>query len=147
MKKTIKIISLSLVLIFFCVTLCGCVSLDEIRASSAVIVNKDLIRLYNGTEYKRLYNTKDLTPNINLYAYVDLVEEEIPVLLVSSRFVDSFIKSDDGNFLVDYSEYGDEILYCRTEIYDDIVKQIENGYIADNCRYSYTDYRTGTELF
>lgn len=147
MKKTIKIISLSLVLIFFCVTLCGCVSLDEMRAFSAIIVSDDIVRLYDGTEYKRLSNTKGLTPNISLYGYVDAVEEEVPILLVYSRSVKYFDKSDDGNFLIEYDDYGNEILYCNTEIYDYVVNQIEIGYIAEKCRYSYTDYRNGEELF
>ncbi len=138
MKKTIRFISLFLVIVI-CLSLCGCVSLDELRASSGIITDDGIIKLYDGTEYKKLDNFDGLSPNFGGYDYVEIVTEEVPVLLVSSYSKDMLSKSIDGKILVQYTDDADEVWYCRSDIYDYVVERIENGYSTNNYCYYYLD--------
>lgn len=142
MKKTIRFISLFLAIVI-CLSLCGCVSLDELRATSGILTEDGIVKLYDGTEYKRLDNLGKLSPYCDLYDYVDIVKEEVPLLLVFSYSKGYFLKGSDGNFLVDYDENGDEIWYCRSDIYDSVIDQIENGFVANKYCYPYFDYEKG----
>ncbi len=139
MKKTIRFISLFLAIVV-CLSLCGCVSLDELRASSGIITDDGTVKLYDGTHYKILDNLGKLSPYCDGYLSVDIVNEEVPLLLVSAYYVDSFTKSYDGKFLLAFDERGNEIWYCRSDIYDSVVDEVKNGFVANRYCYPYYDY-------
>lgn len=139
MKKTIRFISLFLAIVI-CLSLCGCVSLDELRATSGILTEDGVIKLYDGTEYKRLDNLGKLSPYCDGYNSVYIVNEEIPLLLVSVNYVESFTKSYDEKFILAFDERGNEIWYCRSDIYDSVVDEVKNGFIANRYCYPYYDY-------
>lgn len=165
MKKTVKPIILLVVLIMLLSTLTGCKELDNLRSTHAVWTEKgvyDSITL-NGVEYKRInienapsvFKTK---PDI-----IYLTDPDVPVLLASSMS-ETFDISEDENFIFGYiidpsytdgytsdrlsdtfisgyneqgpSEYS---LFCKADIYEDVMKKIESGIEYTDYVYEYVD--------
>lgn len=128
-----------------CISLCGCVDLDELRGMRATMTEEGNVKLADGTEYKLLPECEELSPKFEEYLSVYITQEDLPLLLTttSENYLD---KSDDGLFLQTYFEgdgYYKNIYYCRTDIYDSVVDRIENGFTPDYCFYwYYTDMQT-----
>lgn len=138
MKKARRILCLMAALVL-CISLCGCVDLDELRAMRATMTEEGNVKLADGTEYKLLPECEELSPKFEEYLSVYITQEDLPLLLTttSENYLD---KSDDGLFLQTYFEedgYYKYIYYCRTDIYDSVVDRIENGFTPDYCFYWY----------
>lgn len=138
MKKVTRI--LCLIAVFaMCLSLCGCSVLDDLRAMRASITPDGTIKLYDGTEYKLLPECEELSPKFTQYQEVYIVEEDIPLLLTTIRYIDCLNKSDDGKILLTYTENG-AIYYCRSDMYDGILESIQNGFMPELCCYWCYDF-------
>ena len=131
MKKTIRILSL-FVVFGLCLSLCGCMALDDLRASRATRTADGLIRLSDGTEYKLLPECEELYVGQSDSADIYLAEEELPLLL--TVFADYATKSNNGRLLRVYQDY-----YCRTDLYDSVLARIQNGFVPEVYGYEYYD--------
>ena len=121
MKKVRRILSLLVILGIFS-ALCGCTTLDELRASRISIVQDGVLVLPDGTEYIRLPENKEISSNFNSYEYLYVVPETLPLLLTTTSDSDAII-SDDGLFLWVFSRY-ETYFCCRSDMYDSILAQI-----------------------
>lgn len=158
MKKILKPIILSVVLIMLLSTLTGCQELDDMRSTHAVWTEKgakDSIT-FNGVEYKRIYAENVPSVYDEKYEVICVTEPDVPVLLASSM-CDTFNITKDENFIVGYISHetydevsvsdavtdnfldkfyelgGEYCLFCKADIYEDVMKEIEDG-------IEYTDY-------
>jgi hypothetical protein len=144
MKKMTRF--LCLIAVFaMCLSLCGCGMLDDLRAKRATMTADGNIKLYDGTEYKLLPYNKLLSPKFYHYEEVYIVEEDLPLLLTSTSYENYVNKSDDGCFLKDYLD-GNEIYYCRTDMYDSVLERMNNSKGLEVCYYIYYDSENYAEL-
>lgn len=144
MKRLLKILSLMLVLAV-CVSLTGCKELEKMRKEQGVWDNGN-IRV-GSTEYILLPSCESLKPD---YRYnentVSVTEKDVPVLL--SGFIGTtFQKTNDGIFLLNYSDYyvaseNYTQIYCRSDKYDSVTEHISKENYFDGYCYSYIDYST-----
>ncbi|MBR4073167.1 MAG: hypothetical protein IKK24_04410, partial [Clostridia bacterium] len=134
MKKTVKILSLILAVVF-CFTLCGCDNLDSMRKEQAVYTEMGSI-IYNGNEYYLLPECDNLQIVSDNYEYAYVTAKDVPVLL-STFLGEEYVVSDDGVFLYSESIQG---RYCRKDKYESVLHRIENGYTPEGYLYSYYDY-------
>ena len=138
MRRTIRIFSL-LVLLSLCLTLCGCDRLEQLRNSRAIETEDGLIQLSDGSKYKLLPECETLCPQWDFSAFFYVVEEDVPLLLITSygRMAE---RSVDGLFLyaveTNQSQY-----YCRTDVYDTMVSRIARGFVPEAYCYVYYDAR------
>lgn len=140
MKRMKRILCL-IALFAMCLSLCGCSVLDDLRAMRATMTPDGTIKLYDGTEYKPLPECEELSPKFTQYQEVYIVEEDIPLLLTTTRYNDYLDKSDDGKLLVAYTN-GSALYYCRTDVYDSVLERIQNGPTPEQCYYWSFDYET-----
>lgn len=138
MKKLRRALCLIAVLAM-CLSLCGCSILDDLRQMRAEMTSDGTIRLYDGTEYKPLPQCEELSPSFSEYSEVYTVAEDVPLLLTTVLYEDYLDKSDDGKFLVTYSEAG-AVYYCRADAYDSVLARIQNGFTPDLCCYWCYDF-------
>ena len=133
-----KIFAFVLILSLY-LSLCGCMALDEMRASRVIIVSDDVLRLADGTEYKRLPECEEFV--ISMYDKADYyaAEEDVPLLLLWS--VGAWVSiSRDGLAL---RNYDNNAYYCRADVYDSVVERIENGVVTDVYGYWEFDAEVG----
>lgn len=143
MKKRIRLVSVFAAL-GVCLSLCGCEILDELRDSRASITADGVIQLQDGTAYMRLPECRELSPDFSEYKEIYIAEEELPLLLTS--FSETYAeKSNDGRFLQVFTEET-VVYYCRSDIYDSILKRINNGFVPEVYGYSYYDYESGNYI-
>ena len=164
MKKTVKPIILLVVLIMVLSTLTGCKELDDMRSTHAVWTEKgvhDSIT-FNGVEYKRI-NVENAPDVFEIDArIIHVTEPDVPVLLASSKS-ETFDISEDENFMCGYMPYetyvadsvsdaitnniltkaygsnGDYCLFCKADLYDDVMKEIKDGIEYTDYGYQYTN--------
>ena len=164
MKKILKPIILSVVLIMLLSTLTGCQELDDMRSTHAVWTEKgvhDSIT-FNGVEYKRI-NVENAPDVFEIDArIIHVTEPDVPVLLASSKS-ELFDISEDENFMCGYMPYetyvadsvsdaitnniltkaygssGDYWLFCKADLYDDVMKEIKDGIEYTDYGYQYTN--------
>ncbi|MBQ8538949.1 MAG: hypothetical protein IJ433_04795 [Ruminococcus sp.] len=165
MKKLFKPTILVVLIIMMLSTLTGCKELDSMRKVHAVWTEKGVYDSFtlNGVEYKKV-----LADNLP-YVYqmseeqIFVTEPDVPVLLAASNGI-TFSKSRDGNFICGYlyddptieyalnhafsaSEYINSgtnyVLYCKADIYEDVLEIINNGIEYNNYAYLYYDYEDG----
>ena len=145
MRKSVKVLSL-IISIIFCFSLCGCINLDDFRDIRASITKEGTIKLYDGSEYKLLPECEELVPDFfSSDEVVFVVEEEVPLLLTFISEA-SFSKSADGLFLQDDS-VDSLVYYCRTDVYDSVLRRIQNGFSPELCGYYYFDFDSEKECF
>ena len=137
MKKMKRVICLIAAFVF-CLSLCGCGALDEMRSLRATLTPEGNIRLASGAEYKLLPTCEELSPMYDEMKMVYLVESDVPLLLtyMMGEYIDL---SDDGIFLQNIGE-GDTASYCRTDVYDRIYERIVNGFTPEICCYWRYDF-------
>lgn len=145
MKKFIRFVSL---LVLLCVCLSGCSYLDELRTNRATIVEDDIIRLYDGTEYKLLPEIEYFSPfnsSLGSTTTIYVVDEDVPLLL-SELYGYWGYKSHNGQFIErDFGSFTQ--CYCRTDIYDSIIARSSSGFIPEVYAYSYYDHKTNSGQF
>lgn len=159
MKRITRIFLAILVLITMCLCLCGCDELDTLRSEQAFWEqegNYDTI-IYKGVKYKRfeLEDYYDTMYNSDEHKTIMVTDPDVPVLL-SLSMGDAFTISDDGNFihvdtfsynyynyyLEDEPSFSSNIIlnYCKEDIYEQVIKEVENG-------INFTGYGTTLEKY
>lgn len=167
MKKNTKFLVLLLALLMMCLCLTGCDELDELKKQQAIWVEKGDTSafIYNGVEYKRIDVPNPPTPISRYYENIKITDPDVPVLL-ADRFSVMLDLSVDENFVFGYlcADYTDEyiglsggvrgyaiyenssydpteeVLYCKADIYDDVINQINEGIEFSNYCYDYYKY-------
>lgn len=147
MKKRLRLISLTLILLMVCFTFCGCTALDEMRAKHAFWKDneKTLITL-NGEEYKLLPECETLSPVCNSYYDYYVTESDVPLLLMN-MYGESISLNDDKDFVI-LENYNDEYsaqyeppkIYCKTNRYEEISNRINANEPLNNFCYEYETY-------
>lgn len=141
MKKAIRIAAL-LTVICICFSMSGCMALDKLRASRATRGEEDSIILRDGTVYKLLPECEDLSPYMGETESVYIVEEDVPLLLISTMGR-AATKSEDGRFVSTYLGEG-KGYYCRSDIYFSVFQRIYSEFTPDLYCYSYWDSESST---
>lgn len=135
MKKTLKLISLVLVVIMIGSLFCGCDALDELRASVATMTETGDIKLGDNI-YKKLPETESLRIDYEQeLKYVYIADKETPILLAPVIGVD-YMTDKTGILLTSY-ETEENVFYCRSDYYEQIKEQIENGFKPSKYYYEY----------
>ena len=143
MKKALKFISFALVVIMIVSLFCGCDELDKMRKNVASITSAGDIKIGDDI-YKRLPDTDELVINYGeSLKYIYVADKEIPLLLVS-MMGDSYIL-DKNNILLegdtienyDYDSDSKIPIYCRSDYYEQIKNEIENGFVTSKYCYGY----------
>lgn len=158
MKKTTKILTLILALLMIGLCLGGCDELDEMRKVQAFWTNEgshDSIT-YDGVEYKKIDKTfilPDTSYNYSASTIITVTEKDVPVLLSDSfgdymdmceskNFIQGYVSpvATDLNSLYSPYDYGSDALFCKADIYDEIIEKIESGIEYTKYGYSYSYY-------
>lgn len=133
MKKYLKYILISVILIISALSLCSCKELDQMRDVHAIYDSSGNIIFHNAV-YKQLQYTGDYYPNIVSDKRGAVTEPDVPVLL-STAIGQSTVISEDEAFLIvsgynspsaDYSYAYSEYLYVREDKYDEIAEKMKN---------------------
>ena len=150
MKKSVRIVSVVVLVCMLCAMLSGCQALEDARAMQGFWIEEGLSFRLGDSQYIRLpaSDTLDL-----LYVDYDaevsdiyVTTEDVPVL-VSSVYGVALTPSSDGRLCVASDEYGEIFsdmlseVYCRSDYYDALVQQLEQGFKPDGycCLYSEWD--------
>lgn len=142
MKKATKLSALMIALFMICLCLGGCDELDDMREKQAFWTTKGSIEsiTLDGEEYKRLpgYDNPDPLYNVpDSGLAVNVTDPDVPVLL-SDSFAEYMNLSADKNFITGslynipvewYDGYlpGSDVIYCKTDIYDEVAEKINAG--------------------
>lgn len=145
MKRIFKSIALILILAIICIAMSGCQALDDIRQSRITLTEAGNI-LYGNHEYILLPECEYLSPNFDYYSsLLYLAEEDVPLLLTSIFSTEHSVSTDEKFIGADY--YGDSPrYYCRDDIYEDIIKRINDGFKPDGYCYEYYNYESGSDM-
>lgn len=137
MKRTTRILTL-LVVFGLCLSLCGCMKLDELRSYRTSMKADGSIQRSDGTEYKRLPECEEFCPDFGDAEWIYIVEDDLPLLLTT--WADPITKSEDGRFLrSDMDANGKPEYYCRTDLYDSVFARIQSGFVPEVYGYEYYD--------
>lgn len=136
MKKYVKLISAVLLAVFICAGLCSCKQLDELRDCRAVYGKTEETLYFRKAEYKLLPQCDDLYIEDENIGYV--TEKDVPILL--SDMIGKLVWFDDEALFITAERYpyGPKV-WCRADIYDEMVQKIEN-YELDSFCYWNPDY-------
>ncbi|MBO5019994.1 MAG: hypothetical protein J6D52_04945 [Clostridia bacterium] len=144
MKKTIRFLCILLTLVVFCLSFSGCATIDKMRKEQAFWGKNNTV-IYMDKEYKLLPSSEYLYPQYNEYKIVSVTDSDVPVLLCFI-FGEQFDLSDDEKFIYrGVSSSGPDSCYCRTDIYDEVLKKIEDGFATEIYCYEYYDYKNEDE--
>lgn len=150
MKKSVRIVSILILVCVLCMTLSGCQMLEDARAAHGFWIEEGQSFRLGDSEYIRLPASETLDL---LYVEHDdevldiyVTAEDVPVLL-SSVYGLAFTPSSDGRLCVPASEYEDRWsemptgIFCRSEYYQTLVQQLEKGFepVGYCCVYSEWD--------
>ena len=142
-NKTLLVIAL---ISTMCLCLCGCDEIDEMKAQQATWTteNNHNSITFNGDEYKLIpsnltYNLKASPSNLNLNP-VYVTEPDVPVLLshdkckaLETNTDKTLIFGKDNDFNRTF------MLYCRSDIYTEVLERLENGINYDGYGFSYSE--------
>lgn len=148
MKKWKRWLVLALATVL-CLSLCGCDELETMRSEHGVWQEDGSI-LWNGAVYRKLENTLSMGEFDFTYSYVTIyvTEPDVPVLL-STMFGEAMDVSADGTILEHYDYRLVEertTWYCREDVYDEMVKKLENGVTLNTYCYYYWDFDRGKNV-
>ena len=131
-----------------CLSLCGCQELEDMRTAHAVWQEDGSI-LWNGAVYREL-ELSDSNQELD-FTYdcitIYVTEPDVPVLL-SEMIGDGMDICADGT-LIKFYDYRNDYrytLYCREDVYDEVVKKLENGVNLTTYLYYYWDYEKQTSV-
>lgn len=147
MKKRLRLISLTLILLMVCFTFCGCTALDEMRAKQAFWKdNEKTVITLNGIEYKLLPECESLSPVCSSYYDYTVTDSDVPLLL-ANMYGETLSLSEDKDFLVlenfseDYTLQDEPAkVYCATERYEEIKNRINSVDLLKYLCYEYDFY-------
>ncbi len=136
MKKYLKLISVVLLTVVICGGLCSCKQLDEMRDSRAIYGQTQETLYFRKAEYKLLPQCDDLYINDENCGFV--TEKDVPILL--SDIIGKSVWFDDEALFItgERYPYGPKV-WCRADIYDEMVEKIDN-YELDSFCYWNPDY-------
>ncbi len=135
MKKALKVISFALSIIMIVSLFCGCNALDELRTSVATVTKAGDIKLGDKT-YIRLPSSETLRVDYDIdFKSIYAVEKDVPLLL-SGILGDSYMLNKDGTLLIN-DEIDENVIYCRSDCFEQIKNQIENGFVPSRYCYGY----------
>lgn len=148
MKKWKRWLVLALATVL-CLSLCGCAELETMRAEHGVWQEDGSI-LWNGAVYRKLENTTAVEEFDFTYSYVTIyvTEPDVPVLL-STMFGEGMDVYAYGTILGHYDyrlAEGRTTWYCREDVYDEMVKELEGGIQLNTYFYYYYDYQKGESV-
>lgn len=131
MKRSLRIILLTLVIATLLSVLCGCSDLDEMRATQAFLTDKDNEILYNGETYILLEDAPKDCYRINGDKRIYVTEADVPVLLCHD-YCELRGYVGKKNYILclaeDSSPFNITLYYCREDKYDDAAEYIKNLY-------------------
>lgn len=144
MKTISKILVILALVATMCLCLCGCDELDEMKAQHATWTNennRDSIT-YNDDQYKLIpsnltHNLKTSPTGIKLDP-VYVTEPDVPVLLSQDECT-ALCTNKDKTLIFGNDDDIDQtfMLYCRSDIYDEVLEKIESGIKYDGYGFSY----------
>ncbi len=136
MKKYVKLISAVLLTVVICGGLCSCKQLDEMRDNRAIYGKTEETLYFRKAEYKLLPQCDDLYIEDENLGYV--TEKDVPILL--SDMIGNPVFFDDKALYITKDNYPyAQKVWCRADIYDEMVQKIEN-YELDSLCYWNPDY-------
>ncbi len=141
MKKNLKLGLVFLIAAAMLLCLCGCSALDEMRKNQAFYDEEGNI-LWNGAVYKQLPECESLYIDYNYNANVYLTETDVPVLLSDVFAQDTLSASLNGSFLCSFN--GERVLFCREDLYENLLGRIQGEFVPDIVCYSYDVYNEET---
>ena len=139
MKKRLKRCLTLAVVLCLMLPLCACSGLDELRAAQAFYSPEGDIS-WGGNTYVLLENSADLYPDFG-DDQVYLTEADVPVLLSMPLAINSFWVSTDGKFLLGEEDFQ---VYCRADIYEELLGRINGTFTPDLYCYFYDVYNEET---
>ncbi len=142
MKKIKRLIA-ALLLCILALSCAGCANLDEMKASHAIWKDENQTELeWNGATYKKLPTSSTLEIWDHSEKNVFVTAPDVPVLLLE-QFGSPMNCSKDEVLLqsIHWSENDYPVFYCRTDRYDELVKQITEGVQMPKIVYTYWQFK------
>lgn len=136
MKKTVRILALTLCVCLLTLSLCACKDLDTMRKNRATWQGGDI--LFDGATYQLLPACENLMPQYGDGAVITVSDAEVPLLL-SGMTGSGFYSSEDGVFLI-AAEESDKSIYCRADKYQSMVNRIKGEKTYTLFGYAYTRF-------
>lgn len=139
MKKWKRWIAILLMSVM-CLSLCGCQSLEDMRAAHAFWQEDGSIR-WNGNVYRRL---DDVPDSFQLYTEhtVCVTEADVPVLL-SDWLGDEFTADEEGVMLHSWYWEGEETYFCREDKFEEMATYFQQDIELDTYFYTYWPVKDG----
>lgn len=148
MKTMLRRLLCLTVAVLLCLSMSGCIALDELKVQQAFWNAADDFQLFesftwNGATYKQLPFTEfEFALRSSEWKEIHVTQSDVPVLL--SVFAGQTMSLSDNEVLAEYTDYeqGDEsYYYCRADQYDALLAKLESGDIEFNrCFYSWYDW-------
>ncbi len=136
MKKLLKNIALITLAVAVCISFSSCFSLDDVKANRAVYKNEEMTEIeFRGKTYKKIEeNFSQYLSTYYLGQTAHVVTPDVPLLL-TEQFGDwmDFNERDDRIISVDYGS----VHYCRSDIYDYVVKTLKENKFDYYCIEEY----------
>lgn len=141
MMKTKGFIAL-IITLACCLTLSGCVDVDELRKTHGIWVEEgENTILMDGKVYRRLMFNDRLIIDVKYktmeYGYV--TDANVPVLLKEAYGEYFRISEDDVYLCMDVDNDGDNEYFCLEEKVEEITEKLEDTSIMKNYYYKYTE--------
>lgn len=142
MKKIGKKLTLILILCLMMTTLTGCLSIDEIRGEQAFWMDAEKKTIsWKGEEYNLLFdeNNENYYLNYSIDSMINVTDQDVPTLLAFFYGEEAYASGDERLICV-----GENTIYCKSEIYDEIKKMTESEISYD--RYTFDVYGEFDEM-
>ncbi len=157
MKRFFKLLALTLACVVICTSLVGCDKMiEDLKARSATILDNGNF-LVDGEEYILLPDG-DYGLNYEGERILYLEDEEIPTMFQAlgvaiTKLLGGTKLFNEGRLLY-YVDYSDDVyqsdkfyVYCRADIYDSVVRQINDGIEYVSYGYEYISATMDTKVY
>lgn len=149
MKRMLRCLLCFGVVAALCLSLTGCMLLDEMKAAQAFWDPVDETQpfesfTWNGAIYKQMPVTElSFSLHASEWKGVYVTQSDVPVLL--SGIVGQYMELSDNEILAVYVDYmsssADTVYYCRVDQYDVVLARLEAGDMEFNrCCYSWYEW-------
>ena len=149
MKKNFKKIIAILSVLTLLFSLCGCSTMEEIKATHAYFkADTTGVIIYQDTEYLALPKYENFSPNLDDSLYIYITEEDEPMLLREYISLGDHVNiSEDHNILIcGYECVPTPRAYCRADVYDDMIKLLEQDHPLNGYCYQYSEWDENDNL-
>lgn len=138
MKKYIKIVLATVLMLCICFSLCSCIELDDLKAQHAVQMS-DYEIVLQGKSYIKVVKADQLEIDMGYdddeYSYCNVTKENVPVLLSSAQGHTAESNTKKG-ILFYNNEY-----YAREDVYPTLRRAVEEKKFTT----PYFEYETGVD--